>query len=131
MWITCWTQITKFTKASKYVWLDSLMVFNSTFNDISVISWRLVLLVEETGVPGKTTDEFYHIMLYRDIFTYTVITLLFDHRHYNPFTDLKRKEFQTFCIPNKYILRSSVLLMAGNFKTSSLHKKITTFKWKL
>ena len=32
------------------VWL---MVFNSTFNNISVISWRSVLLVEETRVPGE------------------------------------------------------------------------------
>ena len=29
------------------------MVFNGTFNNISDISWRSVLLVEETGVPGK------------------------------------------------------------------------------
>jgi len=29
------------------------MVFNATFNNISVISWRPVLLVEETGVPGE------------------------------------------------------------------------------
>jgi hypothetical protein len=28
------------------------MVFNATFNNISVISLRSVLLVEETGVPG-------------------------------------------------------------------------------
>ena len=28
-----------------------VMVFNVTFNNISVISWRSVLLVEETGVP--------------------------------------------------------------------------------
>jgi len=27
-----------------------LMVFNNTFNNISVISWRSVLLMEETGV---------------------------------------------------------------------------------
>jgi hypothetical protein len=30
-----------------------VMVFNATFNNISVISWRSVLLVEETGVPGE------------------------------------------------------------------------------
>ena len=30
-----------------------VMVFNATFNNISVISWRSVLLVEETGVLGK------------------------------------------------------------------------------
>jgi hypothetical protein len=30
-----------------------VMVFNATFNNISVISWWLVLLVEETVVPGE------------------------------------------------------------------------------
>ena len=34
----------------------SLMVFNTTFNNISVISWRSVLLVEETGEQRKTID---------------------------------------------------------------------------
>ena len=41
------------------------MVFNTTFNNISV------LMVEETGVSGENhnlsqvTDKFYHLMLYR------------------------------------------------------------------
>jgi hypothetical protein len=30
-----------------------VMVFDATFNNISVISWLSVLLVEETGVPGE------------------------------------------------------------------------------
>jgi len=30
-----------------------LMVFNATFNTTSAISWRSVLLVEETGVLGE------------------------------------------------------------------------------
>ena len=29
------------------------MVLNATFNNISVILWRSVLLVEEAGVPGE------------------------------------------------------------------------------
>ena len=29
------------------------MVFNATFNNISVRSWQSVLLVGETGVPGE------------------------------------------------------------------------------
>jgi hypothetical protein len=29
------------------------MVFKAIFNNISVISWQSVLLVEETGVPGE------------------------------------------------------------------------------
>jgi hypothetical protein len=33
-----------------------VMVLNATFNNISVILCRSVLLVEETGVPVKTTD---------------------------------------------------------------------------
>jgi hypothetical protein len=47
------------------------MMFNATFNNVSVISWRSVVLVEETGAPGENhvlpilTDKFYHIMLYR------------------------------------------------------------------
>jgi hypothetical protein len=30
-----------------------VMVFNTTFNTISVLSWQLVLLVDDTGVPGE------------------------------------------------------------------------------
>ena len=30
-----------------------VMVFNVTFNNISIILWLSVLLVEETGVPGE------------------------------------------------------------------------------
>ena len=29
------------------------MVFSVTFNNISVMSWRLVLLMKETGVPEE------------------------------------------------------------------------------
>ena len=42
-----------------------VMVFNATFNNISVISWQSVLLVEETTDPPQVTDKLYHIMLYR------------------------------------------------------------------
>jgi hypothetical protein len=33
-----------------------IMVFNTTFNNISAISWQSVLMVEETRVPGETAD---------------------------------------------------------------------------
>ena len=45
------------------------MVFNATFNNISVISWRSVLLVEETRRKttdlSQVTEKLFHIMLYR------------------------------------------------------------------
>jgi hypothetical protein len=45
------------------------MAFNSIFKNISVISWRSVLLVEQTGGPEENlrpvTGKLYHIMLYR------------------------------------------------------------------
>ena len=46
------------------------IVLNLTFNNTSVISWRSVLLVDETVVSGEkhnlsqVTDQLYHIMLY-------------------------------------------------------------------
>jgi hypothetical protein len=50
----------------------NLMVFNATFNNISVISWRSVLLLVETGVPGENHRSvanhwhiWSHMMLYR------------------------------------------------------------------
>ena len=36
------------------------MVFTTTFNNITSISWRSVLLVEETGVPEVCTTRFWN-----------------------------------------------------------------------
>jgi hypothetical protein len=51
------------------VWLGWIRMFNTTWNNISVLSWRSVLLVEESGVAGNihrpVTDKLYHILLYR------------------------------------------------------------------
>ena len=45
---------------------------NATLVNISIISWRLDLLVDESGVPGEihrpvesVTDKLYHMMLFR------------------------------------------------------------------
>jgi hypothetical protein len=49
-------QLKSYCFCVEILWFVRLMVFKTTFNNISVISWRLVLLVEETGGPEKTTD---------------------------------------------------------------------------
>ena len=42
-----------------------VMVINVTFNNISIISGRLALLVEETTNLPQAPDKLYHIMLNR------------------------------------------------------------------
>jgi N6-adenosine-specific RNA methylase IME4 len=44
-----------------------ITVLPVTFNNISVILWQSVLLVEETRVPERKPDELYHIneVIYR------------------------------------------------------------------
>jgi hypothetical protein len=37
--------------------------FNVTFNNISVLSWRPVLLMEETGLPGENHIRVYFIIV--------------------------------------------------------------------
>ena len=39
--------------SSSMVLFVCLVVLDATFNNISAISWRLFLLVDETGVPGQ------------------------------------------------------------------------------
>jgi hypothetical protein len=36
-----------------FIRLDLIYCFNATFSNISAISWRPVLVVEEAGVPGE------------------------------------------------------------------------------
>jgi hypothetical protein len=68
MILTC--NMCKSVWRGKLVWFGS-MVFEAISKNISAISWRPVLLVEETGEPAEktpdlsqVTDKLYHIMLY-------------------------------------------------------------------
>ena len=41
------------------------MVFNTTFNNISVLSQQEVLVDKTTDQPQVTADKLYYVMLYR------------------------------------------------------------------
>jgi hypothetical protein len=41
---------------NRLVWFGWIMVFITTFRNISVISWWSILLMEEIGVPGENPD---------------------------------------------------------------------------
>jgi hypothetical protein len=47
------------------------MVFNATLNNISVISWRSVLMVEDTGVPRENHQP---VASYRETLSHNVVS---------------------------------------------------------
>ena len=56
------------------------MVFNATFNNISVILWRSVLLVEypeKTTDMAQITDKLYHIMMCRKHLTRGSVLIIY------------------------------------------------------
>jgi hypothetical protein len=71
-----------------------VMVFNTTFNNISVISWWSVLLVEETGVFGKNHRLVLWMMRIK-IYVYT-------------FVPQKQKQKQTKITTKKLTRRSPI-----------------------
>ena len=52
------------------------MVFNATFNNISVISWWSVILMEETGVPGENQRP---ITSHRQTLSHNVVSTTLCH----------------------------------------------------
>jgi hypothetical protein len=71
----CLSPITLSSNSTQFFWYNNVigdvMMFNVTFNNISVISWQSVLLVKETRVLGENhpsanllhvTDKLYLIM---------------------------------------------------------------------
>jgi len=52
LWLKLHQHLDRYNEVS-CLFIFCLMVFNATFNTISVILWRSVLFVEETGIPGE------------------------------------------------------------------------------
>ena len=103
------------------------MVFNATFNNISVISWRSVLLVEETRVPWENHrpaashwQTLYHIMLYRVhiIWHWTHDTSLAPPLFIEmPVVQIQESERSCICVRGIDFVSTSFLLDFGTVST--------------
>ena len=58
----------------KYRTIQGCVVFKVTFNNISVLSWWVVLLVEETEVPG---EKHCPVASHRQTLSHTCIIMLY------------------------------------------------------
>jgi hypothetical protein len=76
------------------------MVFNATFNNMEVISWRSVLLMEKNGVPGEWKD-----IVTIHIHVYKYISLQFWYTRYN---DYCLTEGATYLIHIKNLYKNEV-----------------------
>jgi hypothetical protein len=72
------------------------MVFSSTCNTISLISWRSVLLVEETGRPGETFVKC--ILFFTLLFSELIITMALQYILAVGIHMAVAKELLTFCL---------------------------------
>ena len=84
------------------------MMFNATFNNISVISWRLVLLVRETVVPG---ENHWPIASHWQILSDNVVLSTPRHKRDSNSAQNKKSESITLFLKLHYMLHRRLLIV--------------------
>jgi len=85
------------------------MVFNVTFNNISVISWRSLLLVKEIGVPG---ENHLPVASHWQFLSHNVLSSLLYHYMYMCLTYYLRESFKH---PELYLMVSILCTCGQHF----------------
>ena len=83
-------------------------MFNATFNNISVISWRLVLLVRETVVPG---ENHWPIASHWQILSDNVVLSTPRHKRDSNSAQNKKSESITLFLKLHYMLHRRLLIV--------------------
>ena len=89
------------------------MVFNATFNNISVLSWQSVLFVEETGVSGENhvpVENEAHIFKTRNWVSRHNQAAEYSKMIFFSFRDIHRNVLSEFEITKFYCVRLLVLV---------------------
>ena len=115
-----------------------VMVFNTTFNNISVISWQSVFLAEETGVPGENyhssqTITLLQIYIGKTVVAYSTIEWFINYRSW--FVELWEdcQTWSTICIlfTMSCLMPLFITLWSTNnlYRSEKTPKKTIIKKW--
>ena len=73
------------------------MVFNATFNNIPVLSWRSILLVDESGVPGENHRP---VASHGQTLSHNIVTLVVICTDYIGSYKYKYNRIRTMTVPH-------------------------------
>jgi hypothetical protein len=97
-----------------------VMVFNATFNNISAISWRSILLVEETGILGenhqsaKIKRSAHSSLPMLPIYLHFFLTFLYDIVYYCYYSIPKLRDTHQY--NNVIIIKTRVKKISDNIR---------------
>jgi hypothetical protein len=110
------------------IWFDLILMFNATFNNISGISWRPVVVVEEARLPGEnhrpwaSTVKIYHLRLRVDCTLYC--------HHFSSVvrrpSSVVRRPSSVVCRPSSVVRRSTFHILIFSSETTG---QIATNLW--
>ena len=92
------------------------IVFNASFNHFSVISWRSVLLVEETGVHGENHQPSHNVVSITDLLSEGMFGTIYLRSHVNDVNQYGCFESCQFRPRSVFFVSWRLKKLAGDFR---------------